>query len=190
MSAHIQSTIPWRPPFLREKKRYINTSSSNCHHVVLQEHRPSPGNILCHAGSPPCLWCLLEGFYATPSLGNPSLPHWRTHSSWLLLLLCGEFQITVTPTKLNPAHASYINWMYLILIYVSYKFADSSQAVSKPVWHISLLYVQWKTPDDGQWNCPKHLELYSKNIFWKLVHLVGFIIRIYHNARSPEHQNI
>ena len=116
MSAHILGTVPWRI-FLREKKRYINNSSSNCHHVVLQEHRPSPGNILCHAGSPPCSWCLLEGCYATPSLGNPSLPHWRTHSSSLLLLLFGEFQVTVTSTKLNPAHASYINWMYFILIY-------------------------------------------------------------------------
>jgi len=51
--------------------------------------------------------------------------------------------------------------------------------VSKPVWHIPLLYVQWKTPDDGQTNCPKHVEFYSKNKFEKLVHLVGFIIRIF-----------
>jgi len=29
---------------------------------------------------------------------------------------------------------------------------------------------------------------YSKNKFEKLVHLVGFIIRIYHDARSPESQ--
>jgi len=26
----------------------------------------------------------------------------------------------------------------------------------------SLLCVQWKTPDDGQRNCPKHVEFYSK----------------------------
>ena len=45
-----------------------------------------------------------------------------------------------------------------------------------------------KTPDDGQRNCPKHVEFYSKNIFEKLVHLVGFIIRIYHDPRSPERQ--
>ena len=45
-----------------------------------------------------------------------------------------------------------------------------------------------KTPDDGQRNCPKHVEFYSKNKFEKLVHLVGFIIRIYHDARSPERQ--
>ena len=43
-----------------------------------------------------------------------------------------------------------------------------------------------KTPDDGQRNSPKHAEFYPKNKFEKLVHLVGFIIRIYHDARSPE----
>ena len=63
-----------------------------------------------------------------------------------------------------------------------------SQTVGKPVWHIPLLCVQWKIPDDGQKNCPKHVEFYSKNKFEKLVHLVGFIIRIYHDARSPERQ--
>jgi hypothetical protein len=51
------------------------------------------------------------------------------------------------------------------------------QAVSKPVWHTPLLCVQWKTPDDGQRNCLKHVEFHSKNKFEKLVHLVGFIIR-------------
>ena len=34
-----------------------------------------------------------------------------------------------------------------------------------------------QTPDDGQRNCLKHVEFYSKNKFEKLVHLVGFIIR-------------
>ena len=29
--------------------------------------------------------------------------------------------------------------------------------------HIPLLCVQWKTPDDGQRNCPKHVEFQSKN---------------------------
>ena len=63
-----------------------------------------------------------------------------------------------------------------------------SWSCSHAVWHIPLLCVQWKTPDDGQRNCPKHVEFYSKNTFEKLVHLVGFIIRIYHDARSPERQ--
>ena len=52
-----------------------------------------------------------------------------------------------------------------------------SQAVSKPVLHTPLLCVQWKTRDDGQRNCAKHVEFYSKNEIQKLVHLVGFIIR-------------
>ena len=71
---------------------------------------------------------------------------------------------------------------------MSYRFADSlrvgsgswscSQAVGKPVWHTPLLCVQWKTRDDGQRNCLKDGEFYSKNKFEKLVHLVGFITRI------------
>jgi len=63
-----------------------------------------------------------------------------------------------------------------------------SQAVNKPIWHIPLLCVQWKTPDDGQRNCPKHVEFYSKNKFEKSVHLVGFIIRICPDARWLERQ--
>ena len=43
-----------------------------------------------------------------------------------------------------------------------------SQAVSKTVWHIILLCVQWKTSDDGQRNCPKHVEFYSKKQIWEI----------------------
>jgi len=42
---------------------------------------------------------------------------------------------------------------------------------------LPLLCVQWNTPDEGQRNCPKHVEFYSKNKFEKLVQLVSFIIR-------------
>ena len=52
-----------------------------------------------------------------------------------------------------------------------------------------LLCVQCWTPDDGQRNCPKHVEFYCRNKFEELVHLVGFIIRIYQDARSSECQN-
>jgi hypothetical protein len=61
--------------------------------------------------------------------------------------------------------------------YMSYIFVDSSQAVSKYVWYIPLRCVQWKTPDDGQRNCLKHVEFHSRNKVEKLVHLVGFVIR-------------
>ena len=52
-----------------------------------------------------------------------------------------------------------------------------------------LLCVQCQTPDDGQRNCPKHAEFYFKNKSEKLMHRVGFIVRIYHHARSSECQN-
>ena len=53
-----------------------------------------------------------------------------------------------------------------------------------------LLCLQWKTPDDGQRNCPKRVEFYSKNKLEQLVHLVGFIVSIYHDAQSPERQTL
>jgi len=49
---------------------------------------------------------------------------------------------------------------------------------------------QYGTPDDGQRDYPKHVQFYSKNKFEKLVHLVGFITRIYHDARSPGLQTV
>ena len=59
--------------------------------------------------------------------------------------------------------------------YMSYRFADSLWvgsgliwSCSQPVRHIPLLCVQWKTPVDGQRNCPKHVEVYSKNKFWEI----------------------
>jgi len=51
-----------------------------------------------------------------------------------------------------------------------------------------LIFAFVKTPDDGYGNCPKHVEFYSKDQFEKFVRLIGFIIRIYHDARSPERQ--
>jgi len=82
---------------------------------------------------------------------------------------------------------------------MSYKFADGFRAglgrsvlillasCNCNLYDIHLLLcVLWKTPDDRQRNCPKYVEFYSKDKFEKLVHLIAFIIRIYHDARSPE----
>jgi hypothetical protein len=48
---------------------------------------------------------------------------------------------------------------------------------SNGICNKSLLCVQCKTPDDGRRNCPKHVEIHSKNKLEKIVHIVGFIIR-------------
>jgi hypothetical protein len=37
-----------------------------------------------------------------------------------------------------------------------------SQAVYKLLWRLPLLSVQWKTPNDGQRNCPKHVAFHFK----------------------------
>jgi hypothetical protein len=50
-----------------------------------------------------------------------------------------------------------------------------------------MLYVQSWTPDDGRKDRPNHVEWYSIN--WKIVHLVGFTVEIYNDARSRERQN-
>ena len=57
--------------------------------------------------------------------------------------------------------------------------SDPVRQMSSNIYNTPLLCVQWKTPDDGQRNCPKHVEFHSKNKFEKLVHLVVFIIRNY-----------
>ena len=40
--------------------------------------------------------------------------------------------------------------------------------VIKLARHIPVPNVQWKTPDDGQRNCPKHVEFLDKNKFRKI----------------------
>ena len=87
---------------------------------------------------------------------------------------------------------------------MSYRFADSLRAGSgrtfrpDPARKLSAnlydmyhccVYRKKKTSDDGQRNCPKRVVYYSKNKFEKLVYLIGFITRIYHNAWSRECQN-
>jgi len=54
--------------------------------------------------------------------------------------------------------------------YMSYRFADSLRAGSGR--------NQFRPDPD-----PKHV-VFSKNKFKKLVHLVGYIVRIYHDTRS------
>jgi len=64
--------------------------------------------------------------------------------------------------------------------YMSYRFADILLASCQQTcmtYTIAVCTVK-KSRDEGQRNCPKYVEFYSKNKFEKLVHLVGFIIRI------------
>ena len=92
--------------------------------------------------------------------------------------------------------------------YMSYRFADSLRAgielyvfrtVPLSIIRSLALYTQqwcmWYWFADslragsGRSVLILLAEFYSKNKLEKLVHLVGFIIRIYHDARSPECQS-
>jgi len=65
----------------------------------------------------------------------------------------------------------------------------SARKLSANLYDICHCYMYGaKTTYYRQRNCPKHVEFYSKNNFEKLVQLVGFSIRIFHNARSSERQ--
>jgi hypothetical protein len=61
---------------------------------------------------------------------------------------------------------------------------------SKAVWYIPLLSVQWITPDDGQSNCPKHVEFHSKiNLRIWCIYLV-YYGEICRDARTHERKII
>jgi hypothetical protein len=46
------------------------------------------------------------------------------------------------------------------------------------MWHIPFAVYKVLNSDDGQKTCLKHVEFHFKNKLEKLVHLVGFIVRI------------
>ena len=85
--------------------------------------------------------------------------------------------------------------------YKSYRFAESLRAGSGRNSILILLAscqqncmtytIAVCTVKNSWWwteNCSKRVKFYSKNKFEKLVHLFGFIIRLFHDARSPERQ--
>jgi len=83
--------------------------------------------------------------------------------------------------------------LYTQQCYMSYRFADSFRAGSG--WNCSYILILpasrkqicmtyniavctvKKNPNNGQRNCPKHVEFRSKNKFEILVHLVRFILK-------------
>jgi len=84
--------------------------------------------------------------------------------------------------------------------YMSHTFVDSLRAVlgrnqfrpdpavSKPVWHTPLLCVYSEKLLMMTEKLSETCRVLFQNKFEKLVHLVGFIMGIYHEARSSERQ--
>ena len=66
----------------------------------------------------------------------------------------------------SSGHHQEFSTVYLALVYIMQVW-----------WHIPEPNEQWKTPDDGQINCPKHVEFLDKNKFGKLVCLLVLLKR-------------
>jgi hypothetical protein len=94
-----------------------------------------------------------------------------TYFGWYFHPSSGAHLVFVTPLLLS---AAIVEELEPVWVYCGWRTPPTS---CKPVWRIPLLWVQWKTPDDGQMNCPKDVDFHSKNKFEKLVHQVGFIVR-------------
>jgi len=116
----------------------------------------------------------------------------RTYLLYLFNLLIYFWNKTLHVSDSSSVRHQEFFTVYTAMVYViqlASRVRTELLASSANLYDIHLLLcVQWKTPDDGQRKYPKHVEFYSKNKFEKLVHLVGFIIRIYHYLRSHERQ--
>jgi hypothetical protein len=80
-----------------------------------------------------------------------------------------------------------LRWLLASGVHDAFPDPASSQS-AKPVWRIPIAVC---TVLDSCWwteNLSETCTVLFQNKFEKLVHLVGFIIRIYHDARSSECQ--
>ena len=54
------------------------------------------------------------------------------------------------------------------MVYVVQVCWQLARKLSTNLYDIYHRCLQWKTPDGGQRNCPKHVEFYSKNKIWEI----------------------
>ena len=92
--------------------------------------------------------------------------------------------ILLAKTGHGPHSSKLVVICYVLLLFVSFCVLFVCKCVLYYCHRVTTqllltnIYIIIKSPDDGQRNCPKNLEFYSKNKFEKLMQLVGFIIRI------------
>ena len=71
--------------------------------------------------------------------------------------------------------------------YMSYSFRAGCQQTCMTDTSVACTV---KISDDGQRNCPKHVEFYSKNKFEKLVHLVRFFYKNFTHTNTHKHAGV
>jgi hypothetical protein len=115
--------------------------------------------------------------------------HLEDRASWYILIIkptrCTNFSKFILGIELYIFRTGFLSTIRSRTVYTEIGICHTGYAdcllVSRQhnLYDIYLLLcIQYKTPDDGQKTCPKHVEFYSQNKFEKLVHLVCFIIRI------------
>jgi len=109
--------------------------------------------------------------------------NYRTFSLTKVNILCIQEIIQTALLKNILQWSSYWSAFFLIIMqfYVTVLIIKPTRCTN-----LSNLFLEWNSTCFRQYHCLKHVEFHSKNKFEKLVHLVGFIIRIYYDARSSE----
>ena len=128
-------------------------------------------NEICRANFTFMWPCIVTNFFLIKPKRRTNFPN----------LFCQE---TLHVSGSSSAHQQEFSTVHSALVYVMqfwWQLSSTTRmerpcltAVIKTAWHIPVPNVQWKTPDDGQRNCPKHVEFLDKNKFGKLLR-VGFI---------------
>jgi len=77
-----------------------------------------------------------------------------THSNGIYQQTCMKYTISVCTVKNSW-------WWTEELSETCRVFHWFFTGFSQVCWHIPFLCVQWKIPDDGQRNCPKHVEFFT-----------------------------
>ena len=101
---------------------------------------------------------------------NPKV-HYRTHALHALNSQIYFWDKTLRVSLSSTVHHQEFFTVHTAMVYViqvCLQLASTIRAELVPswscsLWHRPLLCVLWKTPDNGQRNCPKHVEFYSKN---------------------------
>jgi hypothetical protein len=122
-------------------------------------HAPSSGRNMPVAWKPTTIITFMW-----PSIVTNSLIIKTTRCTNFSNLFCFENELYMFRTVPMPIIRSYSlctqQW------YMWYRFVDSFRAAAGPGWSCccskAVYSVQWITPDDGQRNCPKHVEFVSK----------------------------
>jgi len=127
-----------------------------------------------------CNWCV---HCATSQKVTGSIPDGVTGIFGIELHMFWTGFLSIIRSLALYTHSNrYMSYRFCWLLANGIRIHPDLASKQSAVWHIRIAVC---TVLDS---CPKHVEFYSKNKCERLVHLVYFIIGVYHDARSSECQ--